>query len=398
MSSEESTLHHVTRQSGSKTFCSTGRAEQRHRHVTSNHTCAYYRLRETSDVSGAVSWPGQLDTCQHLGVRSLASVIEAAGTGPLEAEIFGTTDPSAIATVLSSLTRVATGTAVRGGCWYGSSVAAVAGVRLSDGREIVTRAYRPSVSHAFLDGVVRVQAHLVSTGFPCASPVSGPVEVDDTLGRCESILVGPGQRRFGLQEMAMSANGLAQLVRLTRDIDPAGLDANPMALLDTELYPLPHSPLFDFAATAAGAEWIDEIAAAARAAMTENDAVISHGDWSARNIRLGPAGLVGVFDWESLQFGPESTVVGAAAATWRALGEANEPTAPTAADIERFIHLYERGRSHPFSGDERRSARAAAVFTLAYTARCEHALQPGTRSGRASGRLAQDDGLRSLLS
>ena len=89
----------------------------------------------------------------------------------------------------------------------------------------------------------------------------------------------------------MSARGLARLVSLKNGIDPAGLGANPMALPDTDLYPSPHSPLFDFERTAAGAQWIDEIAAAARAAMTADDALISHGDWSARNIRLGSAYL-----------------------------------------------------------------------------------------------------------
>lgn len=170
-----------------------------------------------------------------------------------------------------------------------------------------------------------------------------------------------------------------------------------MTLPDDELYPPPHSPLFDLTATKAGAEWIDEIAAAARTAMTDDDALISHGDWSARNVRLGPDGLIGVYDWESLRFGPESTAVGSAAATWRSLGGPNDPTAPSAAEIERFIVLYERERDQPFSAGQRRSARAAAVFALAYTARCEHALRPGIRSGRASGRLAQDDGLRSLI-
>lgn len=343
---------------------------------------------ETVDSSNA---------CQHSCVQSLTSVVEAAGTGPLEAEVFGTADPSIVAEVLSSLTLAATGAAVHGGRWYSSSVAAVAAVLLEDGREIVTRAYRPYNSRAFVAGVVRVQAHLARSGFPCASPLGGPVVVDDILGRAESLLFDPGMRRFGPQEMARSAHGLAELVRLAGGIDPAGLDASPMALPDTELYPPPHSPRFDFSATASGAEWIDEIATAARAAMTGGDSLISHGDWSARNIRLGPASLLCAYDWESLQYGPESRALGVAAATWRSLGAPNEPMAPCATEIESYIHLYERARGRPFSAGQRQSARAAAVFALAYTARCEHALEPGTRNGRASGRLAQDDGLRSLI-
>ncbi len=131
--------------------------------------------------------------------------------------------------------------------------------------------------------------------------------------------------------------------------------------------------------------------------MTETTSVIAHGDWSARNIRLGGGGLVCVYDWESIQAGPESAALGVAAATWQALGQANEPMAPSASEIARYIELYEEARSAVLSEHQRRSACAAAVYALAYTARCEHALQPGTRNGRASARLAQDSGLHSLI-
>jgi len=50
----------------------------------------------------------------------------------------------------------------------------------------------------------------------------------------------------------------------------------------------------------------------------------------------------------------------------------------------------------PFTPTARRGAHAAAVHALAYTARCEHAVSPGTTTGRASGRLT-NDGLQSLL-
>lgn len=328
---------------------------------------------------------------------SLESVVDAAGVGDLEAETFGTTQASTVAEVMSSIVAVATGVRISSGLWYRSSVAAVAGVRLGDGREVVVRAYQPSVSAGFLDGVVRVQSHLADIGFACPTPLGAPVEVAGVLGRVESMLADPGPRRFASPEMPLSAQGLAQLIGHTAGLDPTGLDRHPMALPHDGLYPAPHSPLFDLEATAAGAGWIDEIATAARVAMTDSSSVIAHGDWSARNIRLGPAGLVCVFDWESLQAGPETTALGVAAATWRALGEANEPIAPSAPEILRYLELYEQARPGVLSDEQRRSGCAAAVYALAYTARCEHALRPGIRDGRASGRLAQDDWLRSLL-
>jgi hypothetical protein len=330
-------------------------------------------------------------------VESLASLIDAARPGPLESDVFGTTDAVVVEEVLSSLAVAATGVEVRAGLWFRSSVTAVAGVVLDDGREIVVRAYQQSASTVFIDGVVRVQSHLASAGFPCATPLGAPVVVDGVHGRAESMISDPGSRRFDSWEMALSADGLARLVGLAAGLDPAGLEVHPMGLPDDELYPTPHSPLFDFPATAAGADWIDEIAAAARVAITDREAVVAHGDWSARNIRLGPAGLVCAYDWESLQYGPESKALGVAAATWRSLGEPNVPLAPSAPEIQRYIDLYERARRRPLSENQRRSACAAAVFALAYTARCEHALHPGTREGRASGRLARDNGLLSLI-
>ncbi len=184
-------------------------------------------------------------------MQSLASVIEAAGLGDLETMVFGTTDPSTVAEMMSSIAATSGGR-VNSGLWYRSSVAAVAGVALDDGREIVVRAYQPSASAAFVEGVVRVQGHLAAADFACATPLGDPVLVDGVLGRAESMLADPGPRRFAPSEMALSAQGLAQLTDLTAGLDPAGLDRHPMTLAHGELYPPPHSPLFDFEATAPG--------------------------------------------------------------------------------------------------------------------------------------------------
>jgi len=167
-------------------------------------------------------------------------------------------------------------------------------------------------------------------------------------------------------------------------------------LPEAQLYPAPHSPLFDFAATAEGAQWIDDIATAARERMVADTWVIAHGDWSARNVRLDSEGLACVYDWESLQLVPEATAVGIAAATWRAVGTPNEPLAPAPTEIRQYVDQYEVHRGRPFPPTARRGAHAAAVYALAYTARCEHAVSPGTTTGRASGRLTSG-GLQSLL-
>ncbi|MDZ7733921.1 MAG: hypothetical protein U5R31_13410 [Acidimicrobiia bacterium] len=131
----------------------------------------------------------------------LASVIEAAGVGDLEAEVFGTTDPRTVAEVMSSIAGATTDRRVNAALWHRSSVAAVAGVVLDDGGEVVVRAYRPSTSSAFIEGVVRVQGHLADAGFVCATPLGEPTLVAGVLGRAESMLADPGPRRFASSEM-----------------------------------------------------------------------------------------------------------------------------------------------------------------------------------------------------
>lgn len=317
--------------------------------------------------------------------------------GRLEAEVFGTQDPSVVADTVEAIAVAATGEGVAAGLWFRSSVAAVAGVVLQDQRDVVVRAYQRSMSRQFIEAVVRVQGHLARGSYPCPAPVGDVVAVNGVLGRAESLLSGPGPRRLDSAEMGVSARGFADVVSRAEGLDHRGLEHHPMELPETDLYPTPHSPLFDFDATATGAEWIDDIAWAARAAMTRGEAVISHGDWSARNVRLASSEVQCVYDWESLRYGSESTAVGMAAATWSALGLPHEPLAPSATEIVSYIEQYESARGRPFSESDRRNARAAAVHTLAYTARCEHALGLPTRVTRAAGRLRTDPGLSDLL-
>ena len=172
-------------------------------------------------------------------MSSLGDVVAAAGPGAIELDVFGTKDPSRIASMLSSLTQRAAGVEVRRGLWYRSSVAAVAGVVLGDEQELVVRAYRRDVSPRFLDGVVRVQRHLAGRGFPSAVPLGEPVSTRGLIGRIESMRDDPGPRRPVLSDMAASARGLSHVVDLAARVDPAGLDAHPMVLPDEQVYPPP---------------------------------------------------------------------------------------------------------------------------------------------------------------
>ena len=112
--------------------------------------------------------------------------------------------------------------------------------------------------------------------------------------------------------------------------------------------------------------------------------------------------VLAVYDWDSLALVPETSAVGQAAATWSAFGEVVEPIAPSAQQIAEFVRHYETSRGRTFTIEQRRAVGGAALWVLAYTARCEHAIDDGSGGHRrarprleADGRLLLD--LPSLL-
>jgi hypothetical protein len=310
--------------------------------------------------------------------------------GTFERSVFGTEDPEAIEERFRTAGEATLGTPVTRVAWMVVSVAAVAGLELEDGRTVVARAYQPNVTPRFLNAAIRAQAAARAAGLPAPDPLTPAVVVPWGLVRFETLLADGGIRTFDRGEMDVSAAGLAAQVRAAAGVDPSGLEDHPMASTD-DLYPTPHTPIFDCEGTAAGAEWIDEIAVVARAARdADSSRTIVHGDWSARNIRIVDRRLAAIFDWESVGWEAESTGVGIAAATWRSGGEADEPPAPEAAELQAYIAAYERHRGEPFTPVQRRAALGAAVYGYAYIARCEHSLVPHGRESRARARLDRD--------
>jgi hypothetical protein len=84
--------------------------------------------------------------------------------------------------------------------------------------------------------------------------------------------------------------------------------------------------------------------------------------------------------WSSTtRAGPRSgTLVGLAAAGFTADWSRPVRRLPTGDDIRAFVADYERARRRAFSTGERRAVFASCVSTIAYGARCSHALEPAT--------------------
>jgi hypothetical protein len=304
--------------------------------------------------------------------REIGAVLAPPWGGTVERAVFGRADIDRIVAAVDRACVELFGLRLRDGFFYRVSVGCVFGCVLDGGRRVVLKAYQPRWTQRFLEAMRRVQRHLHATGVACPEPIGRVLSVDGVTFVAEAELPDPG---IGALTLRVSAHGLADVVERCRRLEEPDLVAHPLHQRGGDLYPEPHSPIFDFVATAAGAEWIDRIARQAReiAAIDTSAPVIAHSDWSARNLRMRNDELVAVYDWDSLVLIAESEAVGLAAATWSKTGEPGDGT-PSAEDIERYVAAYDEVSA--LTPAQQRSARAAAVWAMAYTARCEHAIDP----------------------
>jgi hypothetical protein len=307
--------------------------------------------------------------------RALAAVLDRYELR-LERDLFATTDARRIAAVVDRFCRKRLGAGVERCDFFASSVGSVHGLRLTDGRRVVVKAYRRDVDIAHLTAMQRVQARLAADGFPAPCPVMGPTPLARGIAIVETLLDRGGWADAHEPAVRRAvAAGLAQLLTCVRPLtDVPGLVSWRDAY--DGLWRQPHDRRFDFPGTAHGAEWIDRLAAAARRRLDEDDAgddVIGHGDWRVEHLRFADGKLSAVYDWDSLSVGSEPVFAGAAAhaftADWSIEGHA---CVPTVDESLAFLDDYEAARGAPFTEREQRLARAGLVAAMAYSARCGH--------------------------
>jgi len=289
-------------------------------------------------------------------------------------EVCLTSAPAVIAELLDAVCIRRLGSAVAHPEFLKASVGIVLGARLADGRRVVLKVHRPRVSERFLEAVQQVQATLRRAGFAAPAPLAGPF----ALG-AGTVVVESLEDRGEIADARDAATrrllacGLAELVALARPlVDLPGLRDNPTIVRPGRVFPDPHDPRFDF--DVRGGEWIDEVATrAARACDTAGDRVVGHSDWRAEHIRVGSRRLTAVYDWDSLSIAREPIIVGQAAHGFTMDWESpRRPQLPTHEEALGFLADYQAARGAPFSRAECRAARAALVYTMAYSARCEH--------------------------
>lgn len=312
----------------------------------------------------------------------VAEGIRAGGLEATELSVFGTADPVRITEIIEGFCRVHLGETPQGARFYASSVGCVIGLGIESDLDVVMKAYQPRWRRSFLEAVQQAQRCAASGAVPCPVPLLAPVPVvegGDTFAVVESWVPDPGMRSLDSEAaLKVSAAGLALQIACCRALEhPDALMDHPMRKSPAGLYGEPHSPVFDFARSSAGAEWIDDVARQAADIRDHvgTSRVASHSDWSARNVRYDEERLLAVYDWDSMALVEESTAVGQAAMTWRVTAEPGGTEFPTPDEVFSYIAAYEDAAGRLFSAGERRAAWAAAAYLLAYTSRCEHALE-----------------------
>ncbi len=296
--------------------------------------------------------------------------------------VFKTTDPDQIATIIDDFCQRELASPVAEFLFFESSQGAVCGVELVDGRRVVLKIHQPSRSLDFLKAVVHVQRYLVANGYPCTKPLLNPTPIARGTATIEE-LVDEGEYRDAHDPAIRRsmAEMLAWLTKLTWT--PEAIPGLQTSALDLRLprgttWPTPHSKLFDFEATATGAEWIDAIARKAQISKLQGagQLVIGHTDWGAKHLRYVDERIRIIYDWDSVALEKEPIIVGHAATYFTYTEFFDVERLPSREESQAFIAEYEVARGKPFTVEERQTLDAAMIYGLAYGARCEHALKP----------------------
>jgi Ser/Thr protein kinase RdoA (MazF antagonist) len=295
-----------------------------------------------------------------------------AGLSGIERAVFGPVPSATVEDWLDRLCAGRLGAGVAEVVFRGGRLAAVYGLRLTDGRRVAVKVHRGPVDVERLDRTVGCQRLLAGAGYPCPVPVAGPLRFAGHVAVIESLLEeGRGGDGHRPAVRAAMARALAWQVELLRSVPAGSLAAGAPAWTRYERgpWPAPHDPIFDFSRTPAGYEWLDALAALACEQIPPGPAeVIGHADWVCGNLRFDGDTVVAAYDWDSLVGRPEAVLVGFCAGAYTEGGVVGAG-APSPMEVAAFLADYEDA-TRPFSTADRSAAVGAATWVLAYNARC----------------------------
>jgi hypothetical protein len=310
--------------------------------------------------------------------RDLAGQFENANAPLLMRELFDTTNDAARAILNLADQCCGTVTAVE---FVRAGSGLVVGLR-SPVERVVIKVHRPHLA-AHTGAARRAHRRLFDDQLPVPAPLHrepiplghGVVTIDGWRSTGDTVDVRLKPRRRAITQMAHAISAALAPDEFA-DLAPTW----------TGRYMPPHSPIFDFEATADGAAWIDALADEARSRRSRaqeggvGQAVVMHSDLRPENALLterhGAAEVSTIYDLDSLEHGLEPWLIGGVARAFSTNWSRPDPMLPTVDEIGLFIADYECARGTTFTADESSLARAGVTYALAYSARCEHALFP----------------------
>jgi hypothetical protein len=321
--------------------------------------------------------------------RIIAEHLAEWDSAHVELAIYGCDNAKAIAQAIDDFCRREVGSPVADALFYQSSIGAVAGVLLVDGCRVVVKAHQPDWSRTRLKEIVRLQTYVASQTQLAPAVLAGP----SSLGQGWGVIEAYADRGVTCDAHVPEVRrALAKSLYIISKVLEPFVDActlSPHLLTSSSeeaLWPTPHSQLFNFDITSAGAEDIDNLAAEARSRMMPcGRVVLGHGDWRAEHVRFEAMEPVVAFDWDGLCKDAEPALVGFTAhafcADW---SRSDYVQAPSLEEARAFVADYEEARGYSFERDERILCGACFAYSVAYTARCGHSIgqderhQPGT--------------------
>ena len=211
------------------------------------------------------------------------------------------------------------------------------------------KGHRPEITADYLALVADIQLDLAARDYPSPRPLTGPIASGPGHVAAETMLEHHRPHDpYAPDVRDALAAGLAELVacRASRTATRSRATGHAMDVTPGALYPVPHSARFDFAATAAGAAWIDDLARTARARAanepTHDDVV--HGDWRIQNVGVHEGAIDAVFDWDSVTVADEMTALGVAALTFGVDWDRATTRFPTSKETAAFVGSYATAR------------------------------------------------------
>lgn len=312
----------------------------------------------------------------------------------LAESIFGTADARAISERVESFCRDRLGGGVSACELFVQSIGAVFVLRLQSGERVVLKFYALQSGRIGTAGtlpelvaVYTVQAQLAKLGIACADVIHPPVACQGgavaAMGYLDGTRAGDARDAAVRRAMAEALSGLVRAGTAFQDTPML-----PVARMPARLWPVPHNVLFDLSAP--GGEWIDECARSSRFVLDASapPAILFHMDFSAANVRVRDGRVCAIYDMDSIALVDEMRGLASAAVHYTYTGTSGEATT-SREEARAFVVDYETARGEMLTNDERRRLDAAAIYAMAYTARCEHSGDPSEERIHA--------GMRSVL-